>query len=210
MMNATSSRVRAAALVTILALVPASAVVAQHHKGQHKGAAKQQPRNMASAAAKVTQQKPVSTLKNPTVATHQTNGNHRNPPNEALVSTMHSTMTLLNQADHDYNGHRDRAMQEINAAIRHLDAQTGQSSPVNAGLAQSGNANGPNIAIRTGTGTGPKMPQATSDAHLREAQQSLQGIDSRMNINGVNPHSFTQAKASVQNAIRELNLALNE
>jgi hypothetical protein len=210
MMNTTSSLVRAAAIVTILALVPASAAVAQHHKGQHKGAAQQQSKNMVRVAAKVTQPQPASTLKNPNGAMLQASGNHQNPPNAVLVSTMHSTLTHLNKADHDYNGHRSRAMHEINTAIRHLGLQNGQSNSGIASLAQSGNANGTNTAIRAGTGTGPKVPQATSDTHLREAQKSLQGIDSRMNINGVNPHSFTQAKASVQNAIRELNLALND
>jgi hypothetical protein len=41
------------------------------------------------------------------------------------------------------------------------------------------------------------MPQATSDAHLREAHQSLQAIESRMANNGGNSRRHAQVRTSV-------------
>lgn len=177
---------------------------------------KAQPAAAVSQQAKATQRQSASTIKNQNAAFHHTNANTPSPSNTAPASTLHSTMTRLNQAEHDYNGHRARAIHEISTAIRHLGTQAGQSNTGNTGPAHSGNANGTNTATRTATGTGTgtatgsgqKLPQAMSDAYLREAQQSLVSLESQMNTNGINSHSFTQAKSSVQNAIRELNLAL--
>jgi hypothetical protein len=54
------------------------------------------------------------------------------------------------------------------------------------------------------------MTQAQSDAHLRQAHQSLMAIESRMvnGGNGTNAGHHTQARLSVQRAIQELNTAL--
>ena len=190
--------------------------------------------NAVNLQAKATPHQQAATMKSQNGLRPNINGDNQNPANASLVSSLHATMTPLAQADHDYNGHRARAMHEINAAIQHLSAQAGRPNAGNAGLARSGttaqpgniarpgNVNGTNNAIRTGprngagagtgtvagTGTGRRMPQATSDAYLREAHQSLLNVESQLNTNGINPHHFTQAKASVQAAIRELNLAL--
>jgi hypothetical protein len=190
MMNTTLRHVRAAAIAAIFAMVSASAVDAQHHKGKQGGGTRPNAAPAAKPQAKAMPHQQPSSMKS---EHHDTNGNHRNPSNESLVSSLHSTMAQLARTDHHYNGRRAQAVREINTAVKLLSPQAG---PSNTALAQSGN-------IR-------RVPPATSDAYLREAQKSLLDLEAQMDISGINPHKFIQAKASVQNAIRELNLALND
>jgi hypothetical protein len=197
-MPATSSQVRAATLAIILAMMPASSTFAQSHKGkqgsqqssagQHKAAPPQQ--------AKVTPRRQPSPMGHPNGMVDNVNSTIKNPSNESLISDLQSTMTHLNQADRDYNGHKDQAIHELNTAITLLSTSTGRSNAGNPGLP------------RTGNGTGRRTPQSSSDAHLSDAQKSLVAIESQMNISGVHPYHFTRAKSSVQDAVRELNLAL--
>jgi hypothetical protein len=247
MMSITLSQVRAAAFATILAMVPASTVFAQAHKGHHAGMHRAAGQNTAKTAQ---QAKAANQPANPTThpqastttsqkstaspasGTHQNNPstNKPRPSNAALVSALHSARTQLAQTTHDYKGHRARAMQEVGAAIKFLANQGGRSIAANANAngttqaSRSGTAAGTNPATgnstrtaaststRTGTGsaTGQGMSQGASDAQLRQAQQALQSIESQMDSSGMNPHGFVQAKSSLQNAIRELNLALND
>ena len=52
-----------------------------------------------------------------------------------------------------------------------------------------------------------RMPQATSDAHLRNALQSLSAIETQLANNGSTQH-HARARVSIQRAIQELNTAL--
>jgi hypothetical protein len=235
MMSITLSQVRAAAFATILAMVPASTVFAQAHKGHHAGMHRAAGQNTAKTAQQAKAAKTTTSQKStasPASGTHQNNPstNKPRPSNAALVSALHSARTQLAQTTHDYKGHRARAMQEVGAAIKFLANQGGRSIAANANAngttqaSRSGTAAGTNPATgnstrtaaststRTGTGsaTGQGMSQGASDAQLRQAQQALQSIESQMDSSGMNPHGFVQAKSSLQNAIRELNLALND
>jgi hypothetical protein len=161
-----------------------------------------------------------------------------NQNNGQMISQLHATMRLLAQADHDYQGHRARAMHEIGTAIRHLEPATARRNQPNPALAYlsagngngNGNANGNGNGIRNGNGNGsgngtgngngngtragggagPKnrMPQAASDAHLRNALQSLSTMQAELANFGSAPN-HVRAHAAVQSAIQELNVALN-
>ena len=52
------------------------------------------------------------------------------------------------------------------------------------------------------------MPQATSDAHLRNALQSLNAVHSQIANFGTSAN-HARAMTSVQGAVQELNTALN-
>jgi hypothetical protein len=52
------------------------------------------------------------------------------------------------------------------------------------------------------------MPQAASDAHLRNALQNLNTLQSQLATFGTAPN-HVRAHSAVQGAIRELNVALN-
>lgn len=243
-MSTTPSVARAAALAIVLALAPASTLFAQSHKGHHSGKGGSggqgmtkaaQPARAATAPARTMKPPQASTTKATNAhanqagaGTHQnhSNANQARPSDAALVSSLQSTRTHLNQANHDYNGHRAQALRQVENAIRLLSAQAGHSRTGNAtaGVARSspagGTTGGSAAASRSGavagsgsqgnSGTGQGISQATSDSHLREAQQALQTLESQMGTEGMNAHSFIQAKSAVQGAIRELNLALND
>ncbi len=199
-MQITSSPGRATILAWFLALSSASAVEAQAQKGQHAARHHGNTANSAQqAAAKAARQPHPATAANPTATRNPTNGAHQNPSNESLVAALRSAMEPLNRAEHDDNGRRRRAAREIETAIRYLSITDGKASPGNTGLLKKTGANAE---------TGPKNLRAAPDADLREAHQALQAVEAQMDINGINSHQFTRAKASVQNAIRELNLAL--
>jgi hypothetical protein len=103
---------------------------------------------------------------------------------------------LLAEADHDYDGHRARAAEEVHKAIRELESKhrpkkvvTGQSPVVTAKPVKV------------------KQPavhesQTTSDAQLRQALQLLESAAPE--INSKHP----KAASNVAAAIQELNTAL--
>ena len=131
-----------------------------------------------------------------------------NQNNTAVLTALNSSLTTLANAEHDYNGHRVRAMHEVSAAIRHM--QPAGSRAVNPGITPGASAR-----VLAGFGAGgnvprPRMPQATSDAHLRDALRSLSTIQTRMNTQGqAGNRNHVQARSSVQRATQELRLALN-
>jgi hypothetical protein len=150
-----------------------------------------------------------------------------NQNNVAVARSLHSTLRLLAQADHDYQRHRALAMKHVETAIRHLvpaAARRGQlnqaGSSVSGGTAASGNgaaAGGAgNGAAAGGTGNSAvaggartnRMPQATSDQHLQQALQSLTAIHSQI-MSGGTTQNHARAATAIQNAVRELNLALD-
>jgi hypothetical protein len=192
-----SKPARATTLVIILALVPTSGGFAQAHKGKHQGNAKaKQPATAAHPAKAMTP--PQTTKANPqTTSAHSTTMSHQpTKSSEELLAALHSTRTLLTQANHDPLGHKTRALQEVGNAIKLLSTQT------------KGSRTGQTSTTPTkSTSIGQTSP-ATSEADLTEAQKQLQSVESEMAGEGVNAHQITRARNSVQNAIRELNLAL--
>ena len=146
---------------------------------------------------------------------HRGGGGYRNgmanQNNAAVARELHSTMRVLAQADHDYQGHRALAMKHVQTAIRHLvpaaagrGQQSQAGSSVSNGAAAVANGNG---AVAGGNGK-QRLPQATSDQYLQQALQSLTTIHGQIMSGGTTPN-HARAAVAVQNAARELKVALN-
>ena len=140
--------------------------------------------------------------------------------NRAIVARLRSVHSSLARIDHDYQGHRVRAMHSISMAIRQLShrsmvsGNTGFANGMNNNLAmgrRQGGLNG-NVGGR-GTRTqnrnrNQRMPQAQSDAQMSQALRTLQGINMQLTSQGSNTSGHARASGHVQQAMRELNTAL--
>ncbi len=109
----------------------------------------------------------------------------------AVLAQLHSAYNLLIRADHDYNGNRAKAAHEVSGAIHaltgHHHHHPGQVRLFGANI-KNGMAN-------------PKMPQAQSDAHLKQAGQILASVAGKL------PQGH-KSSANVQKAIRHIQVAL--
>jgi hypothetical protein len=121
-------------------------------------------------------------------------------PRAALIKQLRSAHKLLVIADHDYDGHRARAAEEVHKAIRDLEGknhapkiQTGSTTTPASGTAT------PQKARRSG----PREPQGTSDAQLNQALAVLKSVQTE--LNGHHP----RAAANVAAAIGQINTALS-
>ncbi len=115
-----------------------------------------------------------------------------------LIKTLRTAHRLLVRADHDYDGHRAKAAEEVHKALKELGYQHKKAQP--GSPAANGTVASPKAA-KTGQA---KMhePQANSDVQLREALQLLQGALTQMK--GRHP----KATANVKAALVEINTAL--
>ncbi len=119
-----------------------------------------------------------------------------------MVSSLHSVVGRLHQADHDYDGHRVQAIHQLEQAVHTLNGGT-----------NGHHATGVNAGIGKGTGTGKggtsRLSQAESDAHLRQAHQELMQLESWMsNGGGTMTAHHQQAHGHIQQALQHLNTAL--
>ena len=112
-----------------------------------------------------------------------------------LIKTLRQAHELLINADHDYDGHRAKAAEEVHNALKELGHHPKKANTGN------GAATKPKAA-KTGGGKTHES-QATSDAQLQQALQLLQGTLTHLN-SGKHP----KAAAKVKAAITELNTAL--
>src|SRR5262249_50304043 len=94
----------------------------------------------------------------------------------------------LRGADHDYQGHRVRAMSHVATAIRHLHPSSALNTNVSPGL---GN-----------------LPQAQSDQILRDALVHLNTAEGSLGAGTAAAAHHQSARSSVSQAIHELNTAL--
>jgi len=94
------------------------------------------------------------------------------------VQQLQQAYHILEVADHDYKGHRKKAMGHIERACKELGAKP------------------------HGDGKG-KEPQGTSDAQLREAQSMLQQARATASAN-----NLKQVVKHIDNALEEINTAL--
>jgi hypothetical protein len=131
----------------------------------------------------------------------------------AVLAQLHTAHALLLKADHDYSGHRAKAAHEVSEAIH---AITGHKHVAGAGQNKGGlnvagqnkgglnaagqNNGGLNAAGQNNVGAG-KMPQAQSDAHLKQAAQILTQALSQM-------PAGHQATGKVQAAVTHIGTAL--
>jgi hypothetical protein len=140
----------------------------------------------------------------------------------AAIAELKATIELLERADHDYAGHRVKAIHEIHAAIHAL---TSEGKPPAGGQPQKGqqagkgqhagqgHAPGKGQAAGKGQATGMphksdaagkklREPQAVSDAQLNKALQQLKAVQGQLDA------GHAQAKASLKAAVHELQTAL--
>jgi hypothetical protein len=105
----------------------------------------------------------------------------------SLLRTVHNKLRV---ADHDYQGHRVRAMNHISSALEHLG-----SPAFNSDSAQ-----------HFGLGN---LPQSKSDEILRDALIHLKTAESELTSGTNHPAYHGNARSKVAEAIGELHVALN-
>jgi hypothetical protein len=107
-----------------------------------------------------------------------------------LVHELHKIKHTLSVANHDYNGHRVKAMHQIGQAVHelkkeaHLRGHKGAMKPP----------------------TGPE-PQPISDAQLAESATALDGVLKQLNTLATTPRR-TKAAGHINGAIKQIGLAL--
>jgi hypothetical protein len=113
---------------------------------------------------------------------------YRGTPATGDVQTLTQAYSTLASADHDYQGHRAKAMQAIKKAARLMGQKIGGDGKVN------------------GKTAGGKMTeqQTLSDQQLRGVQTSLQKV--RGTVAGHNSHRVVE---HINTAIHELSTALS-
>ena len=122
------------------------------------------------------------------------------------IATLRSAKKLLEEANHDYQGHRAKAVHAIHQAIgeiEHHGAKTGVKQTTANPAAAVAKAN-----VRAATAKTNKTPavhesQINSDVQLRAAQELLVKVQSEL-ATGKHP----KAIAHVQLALQELQIAL--
>jgi len=148
------------ALVTVASIAPSSAV-AQNLNRRNRRQAIMANRPYAPVAANF-------------------NSGGRGPANPADVQAVTQAYRLLEQADHDYQGHRAKAMKHLHQAGRVLG-----------------------VALK-GDGKAGEQ-QGTSDSQLKQAQSVLQ----QMSANQASGPRHQRAMQHVQRALGELQTALS-
>jgi hypothetical protein len=110
-------------------------------------------------------------------------------PDTTLVGLLKTADGKLQAADHDYAGHRVKAMEHIHAAVALLGSSLG--------IAMGG----------FGSGSG-NLPQQRSDEMLREALHHLNMVEGSLASGANRVARHHRARASVAEAIREVRTAL--
>jgi hypothetical protein len=138
--------------------------------------------------------------------------------NRAIVSRLRSVHSSLARLDHDYRGHRVKAMHSIAMAVRQLSHRSTSLGGNGNGVANRANMNNNNgrglMVARNGAnggarqGQGQRMPQAQSDARMSQALRTTQGIHMQMANQGSNSSGHYGARTHVARAVRELHTAL--
>ncbi len=112
----------------------------------------------------------------------------RGGPDDESIALLRAAHQRLHQADHDYAGHRIRAVEHVGSALGHLGSSA-------------------QVGVRSGTGRGT-MPQPVSDTHLQEARGHLEMIKNRLAVRGASAKGHGEAHRAVDAAIREIDVAL--
>jgi hypothetical protein len=134
--------------------------------------------------------------------------------NRGIVQRLRSVQMSLAQVDHDYQGHRVRAMHSISMAIRQLShrsmvySNVGFASNMNGGMGM-GLGRGNNQNRNGGNRNGMRMSQAQSDSRMSQALRNLQGIGMQLSNQGYGSSGHARALGHIQHATQELNIALS-
>jgi hypothetical protein len=112
------------------------------------------------------------------------------------LQSLRQAHKLLVNADHDYDGHRARAAEEVHKAIRELEG-THRAKTVQSGVA-------PVVTTKPAKVKQPAIhePQAVSDGQLAQALTILQGVQTELTSH------HPKALANVKAAIGQINTAL--
>jgi hypothetical protein len=136
--------------------------------------------------------------------------------NRGIIARLRSVHAGLARLDHDYQGHRVRAMHAISMAVRQLSHGSMASRQV-------GFARGTNGAMAMGMGMGmgmrrglggaaarrQPMGQAQSDLRMSQALRTLQGINMQLAGQGFASMGRAGASMHVNQAIQEIRVALS-
>jgi hypothetical protein len=127
----------------------------------------------------------------------------------ARLRAVHASLARL---DHDYQGHRVRAMHQVSMAIRALSHR----SMVYHGMGFAPGGNGGMAAMgvrRAGLGAGrvggQRMPQAASDVLMNQAMRVLEGVNMQLGSQATANLGHARASGHVQAAIQEIGVALS-
>jgi hypothetical protein len=115
-----------------------------------------------------------------------------------MIDGLNKALRALGATDRDYNGHREKAITHIGAAIRHLEVPNAKGRSNDAG-AKSDAGNPP---AKTAT-----TPQDASDASLRKARTALFAVHHQL-TDKASTAGRIRADAEVRIAIDELSQAL--
>ncbi len=121
------------------------------------------------------------------------------------LATLKSAKKMLETANHDYKGHRAKAVHAIGEAIRELEHQKGAGKHVPANPAVAAAKANAHAAAKVANAATPKVHenQMNSDVQVKAAHQLLLQVQAALGT-GNHPKAFTH----VQTAIQELETAL--
>jgi hypothetical protein len=136
----------------------------------------------------------------------------------AIVSRLRSVHSTLARVDHNYQGHRVRAMHSISMAIRQLSHRSmvyGGSGFAPVGAAGRNGAAGRVGGLANANGNGnngnrpaTRLTQAQADSRMSHALRTTQGIHRQLSYQGTYSQGHSRARAHVAHAMREMNTAL--
>ncbi len=131
--------------------------------------------------------------------------------NRAIVARLRSVHASLARIDHDYQGHRVRAMHSVAMAIRQLSHRSMVFSGVGfmPRMSNQGGIGRGGAAAGGGGRRRQPMSQGQSDARMSQDMRALQGINMQLNSLGQGTTGHARAHGHVQHAIRELGVALS-
>ena len=121
------------------------------------------------------------------------------------LATLHAAKKLLVSADHDYKGHRAKAVHEVTEAIHELEYHHKAAGTTGVKHAAATGSTTPRVHANGGGQQHAKLrePQANSDQQLQAAMALLQKAAA-----GLNSGNHPKALGHVNAAIESLQLAL--
>jgi hypothetical protein len=115
-----------------------------------------------------------------------------------MIDGLNEALKALGETDREYDGHREKAITHIGAAIRHLELANAKGRS-NEAVAKAFAGKSPAKSATT--------PQAASDASLRKALKTLFAVHHQLTDHAATGGRI-RADAEVRIAIQELSLAL--
>jgi hypothetical protein len=135
--------------------------------------------------------------------------------NRAIVGRLRSVEANLARIDHDYQGHRVRAMHAIAMAIRQLSHRSmvyqgvGFAPGMNNRRAMGMGMGGGGLGAGAGARLRGQLSQAQSDARMSQSLRVLQGVNMQLGSQAGFTTGHSRARGHVMRAIQELGVALS-